>query len=101
MAGKDTLARELINYTTLSDTDVRFILEKDFRRLAHSDPNPVHQFLFWLAFDIGENISALLRLKREDCYREQNPTTNEPEYRINLRQEIPEGIECTCRTARR
>ena len=38
----------------------------------------------WLAFDIGENINSLLALTKEDCMRQINPDTKEPEYVIIL-----------------
>ncbi len=48
----------------------------------------LHQLLFWLVFDLGENINSQLRLKRKDFTRQINPTNGDPEYRINYRKEI-------------
>lgn len=48
---------------------------------------PEHRLLAWLCFDIGENATSLLALRKCDCVRQTNPDTNEPEYRINLRRE--------------
>ncbi|MBR9702906.1 hypothetical protein GOV10_02635, partial [Candidatus Woesearchaeota archaeon] len=68
--------------------EVRFILEHDFRQLIVGARQISHKLLFWLAFDIGENIGALLRLKKIDFSRQKSEYTSEYEYRVNLRSEI-------------
>jgi hypothetical protein len=88
LAGKDDLAREVIQFKTHRKKEVRFITEEDFRRLLGCVGKPLHKLLFWLAWDIGENINSLLRLKKSDFYKQSNPYTDEPEYRVNLRKEI-------------
>jgi len=62
-------------------------MEEDFRKIISNAYKPNHKVLFWLAWDIGENINSLLRLKKNDFHRQQNPYTKEPEYRVNLRKE--------------
>lgn len=88
IAGKDDLAREVIEYPVSSNSEVRFITEEDFRKLVDSAFKPLHRLLLWLAFDIGENINSLLKLKKSDFYKQQNPHTQEPEYMVNLKKEI-------------
>lgn len=88
MAGKLELAREVISYTTAQNKEVRFILEDDFRKILDNVNKPLHKLLLWLAWDIGENINALLQLRKNDFNREKNPFTKEPEYRLNLKKEI-------------
>jgi hypothetical protein len=89
LAGKLELARSVIKYTKPNnDDEVRYITEEDFRKLANNAYKPAHRLLFWLAWDIGENINSLLRLKKSDFYRQKNPYTHEDEYRVNLRKEI-------------
>jgi len=88
MAGKVELANEVIEFYQPNAPEVRFILEAEFRRLVSVVSNEAHQLLFWLAYDLGENITSLLKLERKDCYRERNPNNGDPEYRIHLRAEI-------------
>lgn len=88
IAGKDDLAREVIEFHGNNKKEVRFITEDDFRKLIDNAYKPLHKLLLWLAFDIGENINSLLRLKKSDFYKQQNPHTKEPEYMVNLRKEI-------------
>ena len=49
---------------------------------------PQHYALFWLAWDIGENISSLLELRVHDLKRLTNRNTKETEYVIYLPKEI-------------
>lgn len=89
LAGKKELVLEVMEFYKKKDKeDVRFINEETFRKLVSVAINPVHKFLFWLAFDIGENINALLQLKRRNLSRQKNPHTGEAEYCINLQKEI-------------
>lgn len=87
MIGKADIAREVIESPN-KDKEVRFITEDDFLKLIEYAYKPHHKLLLWLAFDIGENINSLLKLKKGDCQRQQNPHTNEMEYRINLPKSI-------------
>jgi len=88
LAGKDELAKEVIEYYKSNKKEVRFIPEEDFRKIICNAYKPLHRLLFWLAWDIGENINALLNLRKKDFYMQKSPHTNEPEYRVNLKKEI-------------
>jgi hypothetical protein len=88
IAGKRELAKKVISFRTGKKKEVRFIAEDDFRKLVDNAYKPLNKLLFWLAFDIGENINSLLKLTRKDFHKQENPHTKEQEYRINLRQEI-------------
>ncbi len=89
MINKADISREVIEfYKPNEDNVVRFIKEETFRQLVEVMINPKHKLLSWLAFDIGENINSLLKLKKSDCIRQINESTKEPEYRINLDHEI-------------
>lgn len=88
MIGKDIIAREVIQYSQRNKVNVRFILEEDVRKIIDCVYKPINRLLCWLAFDMGENINSLLKLRKSDFYRETNEDTKEPEYRINLRPEI-------------
>ena len=87
-AGKSHIAKEMIDSFSirgrLFNTDVRFITEESFRKIVDCALTPEHRCLLWLAFDIGENIGTLLELTRDDCKRQINSDTNEPEYLIIL-----------------
>ena len=87
LAGKDELCKEII-VSNRPQKEVRFIEEQGFRDIEMHVYKPKHKLLFWLSWDIGENINALLNTKKRDYIREVNPDTKEPEYRINLRKEI-------------
>jgi hypothetical protein len=88
LAGKDELAKEVIEYMIPNKKEVRFITEDDFKKIEFNANNPKHKLLLWLAWDIGENINALLQLQKKDFYKQKNEHTKEDEYRINLKQEI-------------
>jgi len=88
LAGKKELAQKIIQFTNETNSEVRFVKEEDFLKLIDYAYKIPHKLLFWLAWDIGENISSLLRLKKSDFYKEKNPNTKETEYRVNLRKEI-------------
>ena len=88
LAGKKELARSVIEFSAPQKIIVRFVTEKEFRKIEEQTTNPNHRLLLWLAFDIGENINALLKLQRSDFTKEINPASGEPEYRVQLRREI-------------
>jgi hypothetical protein len=86
---KDDLAREVLEYyTDKKHKDVRFIDEERFRKLVSVVSKPEHLLLFWLSWDIGENVTSLLELKRKDFTKQMNRHTKSPEYLVNL----PQGI---------
>lgn len=69
IAGKAELARDVIEfYAGDEDKDVRFVTEETFRRVVSVLSNPAHLLLFWLAWDIGENIDTLLKLRKEGIH---------------------------------
>lgn len=88
MAGKKELSKEVIEFTTKRKKEVRYIKEEQFREIVNAANKDDHRLLLWLAFDIGENINALLKLKESDFTEQINPHTKEKEYRVNLRQDI-------------
>ena len=85
---KSELAKEVIEFRTQQRKDVRFITEETFRTMVSVISKPTHLLLFWLAWDIGENINSLLMLRKRDFTRQTNPHTNEPEYLLNLRPDL-------------
>lgn len=89
MIGKADLSREVMEfYKPNGNGDVRFIKEETVRKLISVMVNPRHKCLSWLAFDIGENVNSLLRLKKSDCLRQIHDLTKASEYRINFDSKI-------------
>ena len=86
LVGKDQMAREIINtfQSHKENEEVRFVEMEDFQKLIDVAIKPLHKFLLWLAWDIGENINSLLQLKKKDFYRQFNDDTKTIEYRVNL-----------------
>lgn len=88
MLGKTKIVKEVMEFHKDKPRDeVRFIPEEDVRKLISVIINPRHKLLAWLSFDVGENVNALLRLKKSDFVRQTEKDTNIPEYRVNLRKE--------------
>lgn len=88
MLGKLDIVEEVMEFhQTHKNKEVRFIKEEEFKKIANVIINPAHKLLAWLAFDIGENVCALLQLRKKDCVRQIDKDTNIPEYRVNLRKE--------------
>lgn len=73
-------------YKSQSNVQANFIEEKDVYRIIDHAPNSKKKLLFLLGFDIGENVSSLLQLKKRDCRRQYNETTKENEYLIHLKK---------------
>ena len=86
LAGKVDLVRNVIEFSTQERKEVRFVPEDTFRAIVSVVSKPRHLLLLWLAWDIGENINALLKLTRNDFVRQKNPYTSEPEYLVHLPQ---------------
>ena len=88
LAGKSELAKDVIEFHTPSEnSEVRFPTEKTFLKMTSVVSKPHHLLLLWLAWDIGENIGALLQLQKRDFTKRHNRYTNEPEYLVNLPKE--------------
>ena len=84
LAGKAQLAREVIQFPKRRRLTVRYVTDDGFRTLVSVLSKPHHLLLFWLAWDIGENINALLQLQKRDFTRAIDPNTKEPEYLVNF-----------------
>jgi len=88
LAGKADIAKEVLEFAGRSeDKEVRFIDEAVFRKIVSVTRMAEQKALLWLAFDVGENVDTLLALQKKDFVRQLNPTTKEPEYRVNLSPE--------------
>lgn len=83
---KSEMARNVIEFPTGQRKEVSYATEETFLKMVSVLSKPVHLFLFWLAWDIGENIDALLKLTPRDFVRQRNMHTKETEYLVNLPQ---------------
>ena len=81
---KSDLAKDVIEFSTEWRQEVSFVTEETFRTMVSVLSKPHHLLLFWLAWDIGENIGALLKLTKRDFVRQRNRDDGEPEYLVNL-----------------
>jgi len=88
LAGKKELAEEVIEYSAKKSEEVSYIELEDFKKNVDLVSNPFHKCFLWLCFDIMENHSSILLLKKRDCIRRINKDNKEPEYLVNLRKEI-------------
>ncbi len=84
LAGKADLSREIIRFTKKRKPVVRFLTQEGFLNLVSVLNRPRYLMLFWLAWDIGENIGTLLQLQKKDFTRGTDPHSGEPEYLVNL-----------------
>ena len=87
LAGKADLAREVIEFSSNPRKEVSFVNEETFLKMVSVLSKPTHLLLFWLAWDIGENINTLLQLSKKDFIRQINEDTKETEYLVNLPRE--------------
>ena len=88
LAGKDVLAKDVLKFHKRKrEEEVRFIPEKEFRKVVDIIIQPKQKALAWVAWDYGENINALLQLRKKDFVKQTNDS-GEEEYRVNFREEI-------------
>lgn len=87
IAKKKELAKKVLQYySDVQAGEVRFFEESTFKKMILVAIKPEHKLLMYLCYDIGENIGAILQLKKSDCTRRVNEN-KEIEYVINLRKE--------------
>lgn len=88
LAGKQEVAKSVLEFRQCQAAEVRFITEESFRQIVGTVIKPKHKLLLWLAFDIGENAGALLQLRKKSFIRRTDEYTQEPEYAVALTREI-------------
>lgn len=87
LAGKAEITREIIDVTTHRPKPVRYVTEEIVRSLSDALTYPHHRFLLWLAWDLGENIGALVQLRKSDFTVQSNRDSGEREYLVRLSPE--------------
>lgn len=85
LAGKlEEVNQALEFFTDRRKKEVRFVNAENFSKMISVLSKPHHLVLFWLAWDIGENINSLLKLTKRNFKRQINRDTKEPEYLVHL-----------------
>ena len=85
LAGKHEEVKKVLEFfTDRRKKEVRFVNAENFGKMISVLSKPHHLALFWLAWDIGENINSLLRLTKINFKRQTNKYTKEPEYLVHL-----------------
>ena len=74
-------------FTDKTKKEVKFINEEGFKKMLSFLQKPQHYVLFWLAWDIGENITSLLELRVKHFKNQTNKDTKEAEYLVYLPKE--------------
>lgn len=96
LAGKKELAQKVIEYTIKNEEEVRFFSEEDFKKMLKQVIKLKHKLALQLSWDLGENATSILKLKRKDLTRQIDQETGEPEYLVNFKK----GILKRTRTSR-
>ncbi len=87
LAGKNEEVKQALEFfTDRRKKEVRFVNEENFKKMISVLSRPQHFALFWLAWDIGENINSLLKLTKKNFKKQINRQTKEPEYLVYLPQ---------------
>lgn len=85
LAGKHKEVKKALEFfTDRKKKEVRFVNKDNFKKMVSVLSKPHHLALFWLAWDIGENINSLLKLSKRDFTKQINRDTKEPEYLVHL-----------------
>lgn len=89
MVGKSDIAKEVMEFSNPQDNrEVRFINEEGFKNIEMVTSQVKYKALLWLAWDYGENINSLLKLKKRQFTRIISSENGEPEYLLNFPKEI-------------
>lgn len=87
LAGKhDEVTKALEFFTDKKKKEVRFVNKENFMKMISVLSNPTHLLLFWLSWDIGENINSILKLTKRNFRKQINRDTRDPEYIVHLPQ---------------
>jgi len=88
LAGKQEEVKKALEFfTDRRKKEVRFVNEENFKKIVSVSSKPQHLALFWLAWDIGENINSLLKLTKNNFKKQFNRQTKESEYLVYLSQD--------------
>jgi len=87
LIGKKEIAKKVIEYTNKQDEEVRFFSPETYSNIFKEIISLEHRTSSQLAWDITENMTSILKLKKKNCKRKINEDGN-PEYHIILPKEI-------------
>jgi len=85
IAGKKELCIQIMRYPIKKSKDVRFVREDKILALMEMAKTPHSKLLLWLSWDIGENYTTFLKLKK--CHFRRQTYNGKPEYLVQLPQE--------------
>jgi integrase len=84
---KHGYGQEIILRKIKEDTEVRFFEEKTFKKIVNNTKLKSHEMLFYLLFDTGIEISAILQLIAQD-FTLQSDETGDSYYVVHVPNEI-------------
>jgi len=87
LIGKKDIAKKVIEYTNKQSDEVRFFSPETYLKIFQEIISLEHKVSTQIAWDITENMTSILKLKKKNCKRKINEDGN-PEYHIILGKEI-------------
>jgi len=88
LAGLGDIVEESLEFfTDKNKKAVRFASEESLKSMISVLQKAHHVALFWLGWDIGENITSLLKIQKKHLKRSFNEQTNDVQYKVYLPKE--------------
>lgn len=84
---KDIAEKSTEGYKSNNIVEADWLDEKDINLIVENAEG-IYKILYQLSFDIGENASSILLLKKSDFKEQYNEILKENEYLVTLRKEI-------------
>lgn len=89
VANKIEMAREVMedegySATMENNAEVRFFDGKEYPKIVGTAIKIGHKTFLQVYWDVGENYSTILQLRKKNFRRQIDPETKQPEYLINL-----------------
>lgn len=85
LAGKKDICKEIMRYPINRKIDVRFTREENILTILEMAKKPEQKLLLWLSWDIGENYTTFLQLKKKHFRRQI--VNDKVEYIVQLPKE--------------
>ncbi|MFH1915631.1 MAG: site-specific integrase [Nanoarchaeota archaeon] len=88
MIGKDELARNVIKRKIANKQEVRFFELDTLKKMADLASTNTQRLAFWLLFDTGIEVSALVQLKKSHFELKQDSETKTEFYTLRIPKDI-------------
>ncbi len=85
---KSNLAKQVIIRKFRKPEIVRFFDDDIFYKIVNSCKLISHKLAFWILYDTGTEINAVLQLKKSDFTKNYDEDDNETFYKVNIRLDI-------------